>query len=668
MKSRRENWMSFEGEDLASELETYHNYYRETSLNPVYKSVVRNTYAYYSTILDAESWFTALNFVGEQGELVKMSVPQSRGLIRQLVTLLCKQKLAFNAVADVGNKDVSEELRIANAIASDICRTQELDLKQEILAERGLVQGTGFIKATWRSDLGEPRAVEDLGEGKRTVLYEGDLEISMPSFFDVVYDFTIEHWKDLDWVDVRVKRNRWDLIAQHPDLEDEILKLPSVNDSRSASHVSSFDSRDMVYVWELYHRPTPSLPQGRMFVRANAKTIFYDDINPYKCIPIEQLKPEPIEGINYGYPMLSNLLPAQEMYDHSYSCIATNQSALGVQNIANPSGSNVNVQVVNGMNFINYQPQPIPGGGKLEPLDLLKTAPEMFKLPEMLLQNMQQLSFINAAVRGELPASTSGVAIATLTTNAIEFLSSYSKTLQKVMQNIVFHGVKAYHRFAKVERLVRVVGQNYQTFSRPFTGDMLDPITAIEMQTINPLMQTVGGRLDIAEKALEKGLVRNLQQYVSIIEGQPLNKLYKQELSQNDLIQAENERLSQGELVKALSTDKHAQHIYEHSALLNDPQIRLNSPLVQNINEHLMEHLMLQKTTDPLLMAMATTGMVPNVPMAPMDASGGEFAPQMPAEAPTDAQPGEGSEFAEKLKPKTAQPAERGAEDLLGRA
>lgn len=674
----QEYWMTLDGEELANKLMEHHKLYMQNTFNPVYQMWVRNTYAYYSTVLDTQAWWTALNFEGEQGELVKMSIPQARSLIRQMLTLLTKSKLAFHAIARVQDSDVTEAMRIANALCAETVSKQTLDEKQEHLCERALVQGSGYIKTTWRSDLGKPRVVEKNEDGTERVLYEGDLEITLPTVFDMIYDFTIESWEQIQWAECRVKRNRWDLIAQHPDLKTEILKLQSVNDDYRNSMATLYDDRDMVYVYEMYHKPTPSLPQGRMLVYADTKTIFYDDVNPYGCIPIEPLMPEKIDGINYGYAALSNVLPAQEMFDHSYSCLATNQSSLGVANVIKPTGANINVQSLYGMNFIDYTPVAnAANNGKPEVLDLLNSPGELFKLPEVLKGEMQQILNINAAVRGELPASTSGVAIATLTTNALEFLSSYSKSLKICMEKTMMHAINAYRRFAKIDRMVSITGKNYQTFQRQFTGDVLDPIHRIEIQEINPLMQTIAGRLDIADKAIEKGLVKDLQAWVSILDGQPLSKLTETELSENDLIQSENERLSTGQQVKAISVDKHSLHIMKHKTLLNDPMIRLNSPMVAAIEQHMLEHLQLQKMTDPLLMAMAHTGMIPEgMPMEQMPPQDGTMMggnPEMlPAPMPAQDQGANPGNFTPQAT--TTEPGEptleysQPAQDMLGRA
>lgn len=688
--SKDEYWFTWDAEDVCSKLIEHHDKYCGASYNPVWQMWQRNTYAYYSTVLDAQSWFTALNFVGEQGEMVKMSVPQARSLTRQLLTLITKQKLAFKAIAEVDNSAVTDEVRIASALCEQVVTDQELDIRNEAMVEDGLVVGTGFIKTTWRTDLGLPVAIKEGQEGaegpdaKDQIIYEGDVEITTPSVLDVTYNFQLERWEDQEWVECRVKRNRWTMIAQHPELAVEIKRLPSANSNYGQTSYLGFDDDDQIYVYEVYHKPTPALPRGRMIVYSDAETIYYDDINPYDCIPIEQYKPEPIKGIGYGYPMLSNLLPAQEMYDHEFSCLATNHSALGVQNVTCPREANVDVEEILGMNFISYTPQNVPGGGKPEALQLLKDSPATAQFQQSLLGNMQQMANINSAVRGEVSEGTSGVAIATLTTNALEFLTSYSKCMNMVLEKVLMHSINAYRRFAKTERLVRMTGKNDQTFSKKFTGDQLSPIRQIKIQQVNPLMMTIAGRVDVATNAIKTGLITNMQEYVSILDGEPLSRLYESDLSQNDLIHTENERMSSGQPVAALSIDNHPLHILKHKTLLNDPIIRMNSQLAQSIMDHILEHNDLQASTDPALMAMANTGKAPQM-AAPMALPPGPGPQQRPnpeqqggksAAGPASIGPeqqggksrlekGAQAQDAQMSKP-TSQPAQP-ARDLLGR-
>lgn len=661
----RDYFMTWEAEEVAAKLMGMNQRFYGASFNPIWQMWQRNTYSYYSTVLDAQSWFTALQFVGEQGELVKMSVPQARSLIRQLVTLITKQKLAFQGLAKTDGSEVTENVRICNAVCEEVVEKTKLDLMAEQLVEDGMVIGTGFLKTTWRSDLGQPIAVEE----NERVVYEGDIEITVPHIMDMLYNFQIPRWEDLDWVQVRVRRNRWNLIAQHPDLTEQLMKLPAVSTELRSRSYMGFDDNDTVYVYEVYHRPTPSLPRGRMLIYGDAHCVLYDDINRYGCIPVEQYKPEPIKGLNFGYPMLSNLLPAQEMYDHEFSSVATNHGALGVQNITAARGSDVNCEALGGMNYIWYTPQDIPGGGKPEPLNLLQDSPSSLKFAEALLSNMQQMSNINAAVRGEVPQSSSGVAIATLTTNALEFLTSYSKAMINCLERSMFCAVKSYREFATTERLVRMTGKNFQAFSRKFNAQDLDPIVGVKIQMINPLMQTMAGRVEIADKAIERGLVTNMQEYVSILDGEPLTKLFQPQASQNDLIQAENDAMMDGTQAIVLSTDNHPRHIMMHSTLLNDPIVRSDGQRVNLILQHILQHLDLAKSTDPVLMAMVQTGQMPPMPppMSGPEMMPGGPQPEMGAEPPSP--PPEGNpdggtgEVVALPTPKVAKPAE----DKLGR-
>jgi hypothetical protein len=89
----------------------------------------------------------------------------------------------------------------------------------------------------------------------------------------------------------------------------------------------------MIYVYEFYHKPTPALPQGRMTIYASGTCVFEDGENPYGQIPGRFLKFEQIIGTGLGYPMLSNLLPVQELLDHSFSASSAPTNRLQAFNL-----------------------------------------------------------------------------------------------------------------------------------------------------------------------------------------------------------------------------------------------------------------------------------------------------------------------------------------------
>ena len=650
----RAYWFKDTAQEIARRLTASHGKWQIWGHNPVSQAWVRNTIAYFSTIMEASDWDTSLVYEGEQGELVKMSVPEARAMARQFLAMATKEKLAFNTVAQSRGADVVQETRLGNALAEQIVEEQDLDLLQGELAELAYVLGMAFTYTRWRTDKGIPYDSDDDG----TIVYEGDVDISVVGPLDIFYDHTVPRWKDLDWVEVRTCKNRWDLIAQFPELEKEIRALPSTQDWRGQAKggaVGAASEDDLVWCYEVYHRKTPSLPKGRMVMYADEKTVFFDGINRYDGIPIEPCIPEPVFGMLLGYPAFSNLLPAQEMLDHSFSAWATNQSAFAVQNVACPRGANVSVQNILGMNWISYSPQNVPGGGKPEAMQLTATSGETIKFIDVLENHMVKMSNVSGAMRGSLPPGvTSGTAIATLTTNAIEFMEPFSKALNVCLQKTVMHAMHCYRLFAETERLVRMVGKNFQSYSKEFVGSDLDPIVAVKLERSNPLLKTLAGRMEVGDKLIQMGAVKSTQDYMSVLEGAPVSTMYDVDLSENDLIEAENEAFLEGSQVLTLITDDHPRHIMKHKALLNDPAVRLHNQNVGTILEHIREHE--QMAMDPAnaaLVAMANTGKMPQLPPPgpPGAPGGGMGAPAAPGEIEGD----------------VAAPAEP-AQDELGRA
>ncbi len=652
----RKNWLAEEDpKKVVDHLVSRHSQAVWNS-NPVMQAWVRNIYAYYSAILEPGSWDTSLVFDGKQGELVKMVVPQARSLVRQLVTLVTKQKMAYQATSQSDTGDVVEETRLANALVEQVLDKERCDQKGEIMAEFAAVTGQGIMGALWRTDRGDPYAVDP---DSRSIIYGGEIEIVTPHAMDCFYDYTIPEWENIPDFEVRVQKNRWDLIAQFPELHDELMKVDSARSGRGSWKENGSESAtDMISCYEFYVRPSAALPNGRMMFYASPKAIFSDGPNEYGTIPFEVMRPEPIMGMGFGYPILSNLLPAQEMMDHSFSAIATNQSAFAVQTVTVPRGAGISVQEINGMNFLSFTPMAnVSGGGRPEPLQMSQSAPETFKFIDLLKGHMLEISNLNASIRGAPPPGvTSGTAIATLSTNALEFLSSAQRSYTQTMERVMSHVVSAYAKFAKVDHNVIVTGKNSQSSNRKFSGDDLGSIAGVKITVANPLMQTMSGRLELADKLSERGLIKTAQDYLLILEGAPTRKLYETELSEADLLQSENDMLSEGQDVPVLIDDDHAAHYRKHTMLTNDPKVRLNGKALAVITAHKEKHLELGRTQDPLMAAYARTGKQPDPATMPPPSAGPGMAPpgQM---MPSDGQP-------------TGEPTEKPAEptpDLLGR-
>lgn len=619
--------------------------------NPMAAAWSRNLYTYYSNVVRPQNWDTGLNFTGTQGELVEMLVPMARSLTRQLVSIVTKQKLAFSVIADNTKSEVIQTARLGNSLVKHIVKKQELDTVYENMFEHSLLTGLGFLYAQWRTDKGEYYAQDMQGVDH----FKGDLEISAPSVWDMDFDAMIPDPRDWQWVQVRKIHNRWDLIAQFPDLQRELAMVPSIKEVNggliNGNQYSPSDD-DNIYVYTAYHKPSPTLPDGRMVAYASEKAILFDGVNIYGELPVYVCRAEPMPGTSYGYPYFSNLIQAQEMLDNTLSTIATNTSTFGVQSVSAARGSNIDVVQIQGMSYHLYTPTDGSNGGRPEPMQLTAVAADSWKFLEVLKSLLLDISMINSALRGDPPTGvTSGAAIATLTTTALESVASSSKAARLCLRKCMLGSINAYKRMASVEREMDIGGIGNQAYSKKFKGSDLDGIKDVDIAELNPLMHTMMGRKSEAQELMKTGLITNIKGYFSVIEGAPVSELYENELSQEDLVKRENEAMLTGEQVIVVNIDSHAYHIMMHAMLLNDPKVRLNQAMSQGVLAHILKHYEEASGQDPMFAAMVATGKLPE---------GGFQPPQLPAPPPS-AMPPPGSEGG-----KPSQPANP-AKDMLQR-
>lgn len=582
----------------------------------------RNFRAYYSGNLDDIWNGGGVRFAGNEGELIKMSVNQARALIGEFGSLVSKQRLSFEAIAGKSDAKTFQSARLANAISDQLVKDEKLDIKADSMLEHSSVLGSGYIDLSWN-----PTAGRILSRNNMGIKYSGKLEYRELSVYDVFYDYMQTDFYNLDWLVVCWDENRWDLIAQYPQLEKEIRALPSI-EPRFVFNSGRHDER--VKVMKFIHRNSPAMPEGRLCVFASANAVFFDEVNPYGFIPVVSCTPNRILGTGIGYPLFTELLPLQEMIDSGFSTIASNQAAFGVQSILVPNNADINVHDIGGLNFIKYNMQ--QGGGEPKALQLTNTPPEIFKFIELLVSNQMQISKINSALRGSPPPGvTSGTAIATLTANALELVQHASKAYTISIETLMDYSFRVLRLFASEQQLVYMLGRNKQSIIREWKGSDLSNIYAVRLKTSNPLSKTAAGRITITEHMMELGLIKTPEHYQMVQETGNIDDVLDDTIDESIWILEENDLLREGKPVMAVKSEKHAQHYNTHKCLLFDPAVRNNPQTLQNVLAHLDGHEQLGKDTDPWILAVVETGQLPPpqpMGMPGMPPPGGEPPPE----------------------------------------
>jgi hypothetical protein len=599
----------------------------------------------------------AISFGGEQGELVNMPVNHYSNIAQNILTMVTATRPSFQAKAI--NTDLKSQIQtnLAHGLLEYYMREKRLEQDLKRAVEYAIIMGTGFIKMEWNATSGEihdvtepeyewttdpntgeeiPVIDEETGEQKILrdgfPIYEGDVEFSVLSPLDVVFDTTKETPKQ-DWQLCRTFKNKYDLAekfaAEDPVLYDKITNLETKSaNAKYRLTLSPTDETVDVPVYEFFHRRSESLPNGRYVLYLDKDTILVDTTLPYRKLPIFRISMRDIIGTPFGYTNMFDLLPLQEGINSLYSTVMTNNHTFGVQNIYAERDSGITFQeLAGGLHLIegNSERPPVP-------LQLVASSAETYNLIADLVRQMEIISGVNAVARGNPPSEQnlrSGNALALVHSQALQFISGLQQSYIHLIEDVGTNLVTLLQDFASVPRIAQIAGKSSTTSMKEFTGDSLDSITRVIVDAGNALAQSTAGRLEMASQLIQMNMIKSPEQYLSVINTGKLETMTEGQNKQLLLIRAENERLIDASSpVQALLTDEHSLHIREHQAVLADPDLRLDPELAERAIRHLQEHLdiLSNPALANMLLALGQQPILPP-PMQQMPPTGGEGAP-----------------------------------------
>lgn len=658
----------------------------DTLVNNSYIDKIKKSWSAYHGVYynDAHE----INFGGEQGELVNFAVNHYRNLAQHMLVMVTATRPAFQARST--NTDHKSQIQtiLANGLLEFYMREKRLERHLKTAVEYAIALGSGYVKMEWNSTSGEiydyvdPSPVfkeeeepskNELGEyikdennnyigvsGRKLTelvdeegnkikkdgeplipypIYEGDVQFTNLSPFDVVFDSSKETSYDHDWVLCRTFKNKHDLAAKFPELSSEIKQLATKSDNnQNRLCMSPIDETEDVPVYEFFHNRTESVPDGRYILYLNDEIILMDTVLPYRKLPIYRISAAEILGTPYGYTPMFDLLPLQDALNSLYSTVLTNQTAFGVQNVLNPRGNDVKVNQVQGsLNFIEYNAQI----GKPESLNLTQTPTEIFNFMALIERQMETISGINAVARGNPESSLrSGNALALVQSQALQFISGLQQSYIQILEDVGTGLVKLLQDFAAVPRVVEISGKANKSKMQKFTGESIGSINRVIVDAGNALAQTTAGRSEMATNLIQMGLITSPEQYFSVINTGRLEGLTQGSTDEILLIKAENERLVDGDRpIFVIDTDAHAFHIREHKTVLADPDSREDQGLVIRTLTHIQEHIEKLRTVSPDLLAIS--GQQPLAPVGGAGVAPGNIAEQQPTASSIEQLPSE---------------------------
>jgi hypothetical protein len=555
-------------------------------------------------------------------------------LMRHILADVTNTRPAWEARAINTDLESQADTQLATGLLDFYMREKRIEPVLNEAIEKCLFLREGWVSVGWNINGGEVYATNP-DDG--SPINEGDIEVKAHTLLDVTRDV---RRKDMahEWYVIREQKNKWNLAAQHPELAEKITQI--VVDEKDAVQYELYGyeqlasvnvKTDLINVYTLMHEKTAAMPQGRMITVLNDEVVLFDGPLPYKRVYLFPCSPGRKFETAFGHSNMLDLLPTQQAFNSTVSAILTNQAANAVQNFQAPKGAAPKVTaVMDGLNVWEYDPK----AGKLESMDLLKTAPEVFNFANFLLNQMEQVGGVPPISKGMAPATMSGTAMALLAQQAIQFSSGVQLSRTLTQEQVGTAIIELLQTFAVVPRVAQIVGKSKRSLMKTFKGSDLKGISRVICDTANPLTKTSAGRVEIANQLLQTpNMIKTPEQYISVLTTGNLEPLYEHEQSQLNLMRAENEKLMDAVPVQAMLIDDHPIHILEHACVLNSPEARENPQVVAAVLGHIQEHLELAKGMDPQMAMVLKQQSLFQPPQPPMAGPEGQGpAPVMDAQ------------------------------------
>lgn len=580
--------------EIWGRIEEYYSEMRRTGRFALY----RNTYTnYYMGYIYRATMYRS----GEQGELTKSFWNHSRNLVEHLKVQTTQNKVAYKTQVRNSNSKSANIVEFGNGLADRYSQSEEyaLDSKFKQGVEDTLVWGESAIVGLWNRFKGDPIA-NDPQTGQ--TLKDGDMDYFNVTPMDHIINTSHQSRDLVQWRCIRRWMNKYDLSAMYPQLKDQVELMADAENSYATKLVTLMKhDQETIPIFYFFHGKTPAMPQGRLLVMADPDCIFEDgplDLGEgqrgYDHIPVYDNIVNTLQGSPYGYTVYFDLIPLQQTLNELVSAVTSNNINFATQCVIAPKDSNLEWQsLATGMTFIEYDLK-LGQVGKPEALNLLHSQPETYKFIEMLIQNMETIAGVNSMVRGNPSEDvTSGQYAALITVQSVLFNSGLQKAYARQAQSLMTGTIKTIKKNMIGKKVARIVGETSEPYLKEFISSDLQDIESIDVQLVNPMIQTPAGKMAMADALMKSGLIKDPQQYIGVYTEGDLPQLYRRQETQLKLVKQENEALLKGQSFGCAVTDNQVMHILEHTQNIDTIEARLNPnlPHVVATLAHIQDHL-----------------------------------------------------------------------------
>ncbi len=569
-------------DSMKDRIREWRNWCAERGLISLWEKKLRNYYG----ISEQGNSSQGTTQGGTEGELTLIKVNDLHALIQdQLVTVTSQRPAGVAKAINTDPKNL-KSAKIGSVVAEYYMIEGGFEAKFVACAEAALLCDEAFVDLFWDKDAGDDIAVDPVT--KKTEK-SGEAKLRVHCTWNVARDpaANVEHQK---WKIITYKMNRYDAAESYPKFKDRIINCRD-DDLPSVPMNVIPEGSDQIWIHLLIHDRTPALPTGRYSLLIDTQIVL-DTQLPYSDFPIERMAPSDVIDGCLGYAPSTDILAAEEVTDALHSAITTNQINFGTQHIVAPQGVGLTWQeVAKGLRVFEL---PMDMVDKIRPLQLTQTPAEIFNYIGLLGQKKEKaVGSVSGILAQQAAQGASGSAMALIQTQSISYNSGTQRSYFKLLSGAMTKLISVLRTYADTPRIARIVGKSKAAGLKEYkyTGMDLNSVSSIVYELVNPVSQTFGGRLTMAQDLLNAGQIKSPKQYINLVATGQLEVLTQDDEADGMIILEENEALTEGRPVKAVITEIHVDHIKSHSSLITQEAKEKDPGLVERVLTHNQEHL-----------------------------------------------------------------------------
>ena len=562
-----------------------------------------------------------LRQAGDNGEFELLTINHFKNILHHMINMVSGEDISYSPRTTNTDSKSQKQALLSQNILEYYISERKVDRKLRIVDKYALLYGEGYIELVWDASLGEVADYDVTDDGdydKDKPIKEGDITFATYTPDNVIRDTDASEFELSDWIIIRKIRNKWNLAAKYPEIAEDIIAIDSRKTSAWDQYIGDSQTYepttgdDHIEMYTFYHKRTPAMPNGRMVDFLADTVVLVDTVLPHKDIPVFREVPEEQENSAFGTTIAYDLVQIQEAINILHSTIITNQKTFGIDTIVVPKNSDYRFEALaEGLSVIEYRDG--PGGKPPSTLSLLNTKAEIFQYAKELVSQMEQISGVNSVVRGAPQSSLeSGSALALVHSTAIQFNQSRHLSYINVVSDVGTNIIAFLKQFALTKRVIAISGKSNRSYLKEFNNEDITDINRVTMDVQNPVMASTAGRVQLGEQLISAGLIKNPQEFLTLINTGRLETLFEHEMAEIMLIHTENEEIAEGKPQIAILTDDHLLHIKEHKAILASPDARRSPELVDLALSHIQEHInMLQDPNNSMLLGLVGQPQLP---------------------------------------------------------